>query len=120
MNHTRSYILIENASIAFASAVLGLMAGFFWTYTFNVNPALLQVDGPTYATVQSLLNRNVRHVPFFVLFFGGGVVPIVAVLFNYKHRKELAFWLLVAAGLIYIVGVIVLTREVNLPINAYT
>ncbi len=37
------------------------MAGFFWTYSDNVNLAMLQVDGATYATVQSLFNMNVRH-----------------------------------------------------------
>lgn len=49
---------------------LGLMAGFFGTYSCNVNLAMLQMDGATYATVQSALNRNVRHSLFFALFFG--------------------------------------------------
>ncbi len=49
---------------ALAVLWLGLMAGFFGTYSANVNLALLQMDGATYATVQSAFNRNVRHALF--------------------------------------------------------
>jgi uncharacterized membrane protein len=115
-----SHTIAENVTIAIACAALGLMTGFFWTYSFNVNLALLQVDGPTYAVVQSLLNQNVRHFAFFALFFGAGVAPIIAALVNYKHRRELTFWLVAASGIAYVLGVVIFTREVNLPLNAYT
>ena len=114
------YSVLENGTLAVATLVLGLMAGFFWTYTFNVNRALLEVDGAIYATVQSLLNRNVRHLSFFALFFGAGLLPIISALVNLRHRREPSFWLVVLAGLIYVLGVIALTRQVNLPLNAYT
>ena len=115
-----SYSPIENLTLAAAIVVFGLMAGFFWTYSFNVNLAMLQVDGPTYATVQSLFNQNVRHIWFFALFFGGGVVPVLALLANYKHRSSGSFKLLALAALVYIAGIIFFTREVNLPLNAIT
>ena len=70
------------------------MAGFFWTYSFNVNLAMLNVDGKTYAEVQSLLNENVRHNIFFLFFFG--------------------------AEIVYILGIIMFTAQVNLPLNYYT
>ena len=50
--------------------LLGLMAGFFATYSANVNLATLELDGPTYALVQSAFNRHVRHAGFFICFFG--------------------------------------------------
>lgn len=119
-SHGLTRALFENTSIAIATAVLGLMAGFFWTYSYNVNLAMLQVDGPTYATVQSLFNRNVRHAAFFALFFGGALFPLLAALANLRHWRAPTFWLLLAAALVYGLGVIVFTREVNLPLNAYT
>jgi uncharacterized membrane protein len=115
-----SYSPFENLTLAAAIIVFGLMAGFFWTYTFNVNIAMLKVDGPTYATVQSLFNQNVRHVWFFALFFGGGAVSVAALLANYKHRTTWAFKLLALAAAVYIAGIIFFTREVNLPLNAIT
>jgi uncharacterized membrane protein len=114
------FTFIENISVAVATIALGIMAGFFWTYTFNVNPAMLNVDGQTYAEVQSLLNQNVRHEIFFAFFFGAGLLSFLAAVINYKHIKYISFWLIVAAALIYIVGVIVFTAQVNLPLNYYT
>lgn len=111
---------IQTLAIACACAVLGLMAGFFGTYSFNVNLAMLQVDGPVYAEVQSLLNRNVRHAGFFLLFFGAGLFPLAAALLNWSQRRRASFWLLLAAAGLYIAGVIFWTQQVNLPLNAYT
>ena len=120
MTAQTTYSPLENLSLAASIAVFGLMAGFFWTYSFNVNIALLKLDGPTYAVVQSLLNQNVRHIWFFALFFGGGAVSVVALLANHRHRKTGSFKLLAIAAVVYIAGIILFTREVNLPLNAIT
>ncbi len=112
--------LIENISIATATIALGIMAGFFWTYTFNVNLAMLNVDGKTYAEVQSLFNENVRHFMFFAFFFGAGAISFLAAAINYRHIRHISFWLISIAALIYILGIIVFTAKVNLPLNYYT
>ena len=99
--------------------LFGLMAGFFATYSFNVNYAMLAVDGQTYATVQSLFNVNVRHLGFFVCFFGGGVAPIITALIWYPvDRKVALVWFIL--GVFYIGGIIFFTKFVNLPLNYYT
>ena len=120
MNKKMSTIYIENGVLALSILVFGYMAGLFWTYTFNVNLAMLQVDGKTYAIMQSLFNENIRHVPFFLLFFSGGFVPVLAVVLNLKNWKQLSFWLIVIAAVVYILGIIFYTRNVNLPLNYYT
>lgn len=111
---------LENMSVALAALVTGIMAGFFYTYTFNVNLAMLEVDGPTYATVQSLFNRNVRHPMFFVCFFGAAVVPAAALACNWRRYRSLSFWMVALASLLYLAGVVIFTANVNLPLNAYT
>jgi uncharacterized membrane protein len=111
---------LENGALALAILVTGIMAGFFYTYTFNVNLAMLEVDGATYARVQSLFNTNVRHTMFFVFFFGGGAAPIVALAANWKRWRTAGFWLIALGGLVYVLGIIVFTSAVNLPLNAYT
>lgn len=118
MKHT--YTLFENSAVAIAALVFGIMAGFFWTYTFNVNWAMLETDGPTYAIVQSLFNQNVRHAMFFAFFFGGGAFSALALLINWKHWKSASFWMLAVACLVYIFGIIIFTRQVNLPLNYIT
>lgn len=98
----------------------GLMAGFFWTYAINVNLAMLEMDGPVYATVQSAFNRNVRHPMFFALFFGPVPLAIVALLGSWSQRRRLWWWLLALAGVAYALGIVWFTRAVNLPLNYLT
>ena len=116
----KKFVLIENLSIVITILILGVMAGFFWTYTFNVNMAMLNVDGKTYAQIQSLFNENVRHAVFFIFFFGGGVFSFIALIVNFRHVKHSSFWLLAIAFVIYVLGVIIFTAQVNLPLNYYT
>ena len=119
MSNKHNLTFLENGALAVATLVFGVMAGFFWTYTFNVNLAMLQVDGETYAKVQSLLNENVRHLMFFIFFFGGGIFSVLAWVANLRQRRTFSFWLVTLASLIYIAGVIVFTQQVNLPLNYY-
>lgn len=112
--------ILQNSTLLVATLVLGVMAGFFWTYSINVNLAMLQVDGAVYAQVQSLFNQNVRHGMFFTFFFGGGAFTFLALITHIKHFRSLRFWLICAAVLVYILGIIFFTREINLPLNYYT
>lgn len=120
MKPNTHYTVMQSSSIGLFIIMLGVMAGFFWTYTFSVNPAMMQVDGEYYATVQSLFNVNVRNGMFFSFFFGSSVTGVLAVLLNVSHRHQLSFWLIVLATLLYTIGIIVYTKEINLPLNFYT
>jgi uncharacterized membrane protein len=112
--------LIENGSLALSIVFTGIMAGFFNTYTFNVNLAMAQVDGSVYAQMQSLFNINVRHWVFFVFFFGASLVSLLALLLNWRQRHGASFWLLGVVCVLYTTGIVVFTQRVNLPLNAYT
>jgi uncharacterized membrane protein len=99
---------------------MGIMAGFFWTYSINVNLTMLEMDGPVYATVQSAFNRNVRHPMFFAFFFGPVPLAMAALLCGWSQRRRLWWWLLVLAGVAYALGIVWFTRSVNLPLNHLT
>ena len=99
---------------------LGIMAGFFWTYSINVNLAMLEMDGPVYATVQSAFNRNVRHPLFFAFFFGPIPLALLTLLSSWAQRRRLWWWLLALAGVAYALGIVWFTRAVNLPLNYLT
>ncbi len=98
---------------------LGIMAGFFATYTGNVNLATRELDGPTYALVQSAFNRHVRHALFFAFFFGPAVLCLLALASAWRERPGW-WWLVGFIGLSYVLGIVVFTREVNLPLNRLT
>lgn len=98
---------------------LGLMAGFFATYSVNVNLATQELDGPTYALVQSAFNRNVRHALFFAFFFGPVPLSLVALVAGWAPQQP--WWRLTTLVLLtYALGIVVFTREVNLPLNRLT
>ena len=96
---------------------LGLMAGFFGTYSANVNLAMLQMDGATYATVQSAFNRNVRHALFFAMFFGPPLWCALTLATAWRDHRALWWRLLALVGVAYLLGIIAFTHQVNLPLN---
>lgn len=98
---------------------LGIMAGFFATYTGNVNLATQELDGPTYALVQAAFNRHVRHAPFFVFFFGPPLWCALALTAAWRERPGW-WWLVVLVGLGYALGIVIFTQQVNLPLNRVT
>ena len=99
---------------------LGIMAGFFWAYSANVSLATAQMDGPMYAIVQSELNRHVRHAMFFVLFFGPPAWCAATLLQSRQGWRQGWWWCLAVAALLYLLGIVFFTAQVNLPNNAYT
>ena len=107
------------AGLFLAVLSLGLMAGFFGTYSANVNLATLALDGPTYALVQSAFNRNVRHALFFAVFFGPPLWCALALVTAWQPRR--GWWrLTVLVGAGYALGIVFFTRQVNLPLNHLT
>jgi uncharacterized membrane protein len=89
----------------------------FWTYSANVNLAMLQMDGFLYATAQSAFNRNVRHLLFFAFFFGPPCWSALALLVAWpSYRRK--WWLALAfACVAYLLGIVLFTQQVNLPLN---
>jgi uncharacterized membrane protein len=100
-----------------ATCLLGLMAGFFFAFWVDVAPAMRELDGSAYIRAQQAINSTVRNAYFAIAYFGAAVVPFVAaaLLWAGRRRRESLAWLAIAA--VYFVGVFLLTREVNIPIN---
>ena len=67
-----------------------------------------------------LLNQHVRHALFFVFFFGAPCWVLLSLLPAWRHWRNAWWRCLAAAGLLYALGIIVFTAQVNLPNNAYT
>jgi uncharacterized membrane protein len=115
--------LIQVSSIASHWAcvfVVGIMAGFFGTYSGNVNLAMLEMEGSTYALVQSAFNRNVRHPLFFVFFFGPVAIGLLALASAASHWRTAWWRLLAVMVLVYGLGIVIFTQQVNLPLNFLT
>ena len=100
-----------------ATCLLGLMAGFFFAFWVDVAPAMRDLAASEYIRPQQAINREVRNGWFAIAYFGAAVVPLMAAaaLWWARRRYESLVWLGIAV--IYIAGVFLVTREVNVPIN---
>ena len=101
-----------------ATLTLGLMAGFFFAFAIDVAPAMRALDANAYIATQQSINAAVRNVPFALAYFGSAILPFIAALLSWLsgQKRIAAAWLAIAV--LYLLGVFVLTREVNIPINS--
>lgn len=100
-----------------ATLLLGLMAGFFFAFWVDVAPAMARLDAAEYVVAQQHINSTVRNAPFALAYFGSVAVPAFAVLALWLagQRRQALAWS--AITLTYLLGVFVLTSQVNIPIN---
>lgn len=97
----------------------GIMAGFFFAYSYNVNIAFEGLNASTYAEAMQRINVAVRNPVFFAVFFPAVLVPALAVILSWRRYQSLPFWLFLAGFVVYFVGSFLVTAQINLPLNAY-
>ncbi|MBK6866971.1 MAG: DUF1772 domain-containing protein [Burkholderiales bacterium] len=115
MNHAPFVVLRRTEWLALL--LLGLMAGFFFSFAVDVAPAMASLDAATYIAAQQSINRVVRNAVFGGVYFGSALLPWLAAgaaLWAGWQRRALR-WALIA--LVYGAAVFWLTRSVNVPIN---
>ena len=62
--------LVRGASLVVSTLLLGLVSGFFYTYSISVMPTLRGVDDRTFVDVMQKINRDVQNPRFFLTFIG--------------------------------------------------
>lgn len=92
---------------------LGLMAGLFAAFAYAVMPGLGQVDDRSFVAGMQRINVVIVNPLFLLLFFGGLGFTVVAAVLYRDHRM---FWWIVAAAVLYVVGVLI-TMTLNVPLN---
>jgi uncharacterized membrane protein len=95
----------------------GIMAGFFYAYSFSVMWGLDRAD-PRHA-IGSMNGINIAvQNPVFLPFFVGLPLLLIAATVLYIMAGQMpAFWLFAAATLIYIIGAFGITIAINVPMN---
>lgn len=100
-----------------ATLLFGLAAGFFFAFAIDVAPALARAEPSAAIAVFQQINIVVRNAWFGAVYFGAVVVPPLALAAAWRDRRSAAWWLGLAAWLIYLGGVQAPTFLINLPIN---
>lgn len=112
--------IIGNSAWADAAAVSGLvattfMAGLLWVFSSSVMPALRDIAPDAGLHAMAKINRDIIE-PIFGLAFGAGLLAAgLAIITGTADLGER--WLLALAGALHLVGFLLVTATIHLPLN---
>ncbi len=105
-------------AVAVAAVVLfGAIFGFFYAWVCSTMWGLDDADPRVAIGAMQAMNGSVRNAVFFPAFFLTPVVGAVAAGLLRRHGRRRAAALFAAASFVYLVGGLILTMTVNVPMN---
>jgi uncharacterized membrane protein len=100
-----------------STLTVGLMAGFFYSFSILVMPALSRVDDKTFIDTMQKINEGAQSNGAFAFgFFGAFVFTAAAAIVQHKMGRRVAVRWIIAALLLYVVALAV-TFAGNIPLN---
>ncbi len=109
--------LLTNLYILIPLAMLGLMTGFFYSYSVSIMPGLNHAQPQVAIAAMQSLNITIRNPTFFVTFFLTIPVGLIgALLLRRCNQKRASIWLAMAS-LVYLFGAVIPTGMINVPMN---
>ncbi len=100
------------------SALLsGLVAGLLYGYACSVNLGLGKLDDIGYLSAMQSINEAIQNPVFFISFMGSVVILPYSTWLCYKNGDTTLWYLMLAATLLYGVGVFGVTVIGNVPLN---
>lgn len=112
-------LVVHNALMIISILLTGVMAGFFFAFSYDIIFMLDELPATRYAEVMELININVRNGMFGVFFFGAVGVSAVTLLLMLPKYRSATFLLFLAGFIVYLAGTFLVTTQINLPLNAY-
>jgi len=97
--------------------VTGLIAGLFYCWSISVTPGLALLPDREYLMAFQQLNRAILNPLFLIGFMGLLFLLPITTWMHFQRPPSTAFWLLLGASLLYIVGVMGITMLGNVPMN---
>jgi uncharacterized membrane protein len=109
--------LNKNVLILGLSTLLtGLLAGVFFTWTNAITPGIGRLDDVSYLQAFQHMNRTILNPLFYIVIISPIFLsPLSAYL--YKSSNPFMIRILIAASVIYFLGVFVVTMYGNIPLN---
>ena len=105
-------------SLALISLLLsGAIFGFFYAWICSTMWGLDAADPSVAIAAMQAMNASVRNAVFAPAFFGTPVVLIITAMVAGAQRRKRSAWAFLAAGVVYLVGGLVATMAVNVPMN---
>jgi len=95
----------------------GLIAGLFFAFSVSVMRALSRIPAPAGIAAMQSINIVVINPWFFSAFFGTAVLSIAAIVVALMRWQDPRAAYLLAGGIVYLVGTILVTMVCNVPRN---
>lgn len=106
-----------NIILLITAILTGLIAGLFYSYSCSVNPGLGRLHDREYLAAMQSINKVILNPLFFMSFLGTLILLPVSTYLNYGQPASSRFVFLLAAALIYAIGVFGVTFFGNVPLN---
>lgn len=105
-------------TIQVAAVVLaGLAAGLFYSWDCSIVGGLGNLPDNQYLAAFQSINRVILNPYFFMSFMGSVILLPIAAWMTYKTGNTAAFYFMLAAAILYVVGVFGVTIGGNVPLN---
>jgi uncharacterized membrane protein len=101
----------------FAAIGCGTMAGLFFAFSNFVMKALASLSPDKGISAMQAINVAILNPLFLAAFFGTGIASLAAIIFALARWQESSAFCLLAGGVLYLVGVILVTMIFNVPLN---
>jgi len=98
-----------------ATLLTGLIAGFFYTWSFTIMQSLNLVDNQNASVAMISINANIRTGWFAAIFFGAPVTILLATVLLHRIKNRAYIWALIA--FIFAVSTLVITFSQHIPLN---
>ena len=92
-------------TLILTATTTGLIAGLFYSYSCSVNPGLAKLPDGEYLAAMQSINRAILNPVFFATFIGTLLLLPVSTWLQYNEGASKSFSFLLAATLIYAIGV---------------
>ncbi|MEP6596978.1 MAG: DUF1772 domain-containing protein [Ginsengibacter sp.] len=108
---------IDNLIHISAVLLIGLIAGLLYGYDCSVIRGLGNLSDKEFLNAFQSINKAILNPYFFISFMGSLVVLPIAAWLSYKMAAHNSFYYLLAAALVYSIGVFGVTIFGNVPLN---
>jgi uncharacterized membrane protein len=93
------------------------MAGLFYAWSISVTPGIAKINDGSYLLAFQSMNRAIINPLFAVVFFGMVVLLPVLSYLSFQTSMSNQFWYILAATILYFVGIMGVTIGGNVPLN---
>jgi uncharacterized membrane protein len=100
-----------------AVVAVGLAAGLFYSYDCSVVNGLGNLNDKEYLSAFQSINRAILNPYFFLSFMGSLILLPIAAWVTYKGGNTASFYYMLAAAVLYALGVFGVTVVGNVPLN---